>query len=145
MSKIDIEKEIKNYEMSEKKEALIKSVEIGKIKDNMRKPKKIIFMGKPKKMKFVLPKHISKHTEEIREYNNEDEPEIKNGIMTGILKLASLPIKIDRREKLYDNLTKSKFLNRYIENNLYLNWFKSINDDMKAIAIYTYSYIDAIK
>ncbi len=56
-----------------------------------------------------------------------------------------MPISIDKRDKLYSNLNGSKFINTYIDNNVYLSWFQGMSDDLKFIACYGYNYLDALK
>ena len=117
MSVIDVEKMINEKEKVEKKENIKEKIEDNKLKDAI----------KPKKSKFVFKQNNTKSLKIptipynfINRVDEANEKEIKSGVKQAVFKLASMPIKLEKREQLYKNLNGSDYLNKYVDNNIYI-------------------------
>ena len=111
----------------------------------------IIGSNKKGKIKITLPKMpqmpaplLKERIMEMRE-QKEEEKDVRNSFKEGVFKLASMPIRADKRDDLYTRIKGSAFLNRYVEDNVYISYIDKINNDMKAVACYGYHYISALK
>lgn len=148
MSVVDVDKLIKEKENSEKVSEMKEQAEDKKMKRKIDPQHQKIEIGKPVQQPRPDPvlhrEHILGMIQEMRE-QRESENEMKAGLKNGIFYVASLPIRRDKRRRLHNSLKTSKFLNKYIDNNLYVDYLERANSELKAMACYGYHYLQALK
>jgi len=148
MSIVDVDKMIKQKELSEKASDFKEKAQDKKLQKQLDPKAHKIEFGKPTRpnpANNILEKEkLTDLIQRLRE-DKESEAEIKSGVKNGIFYIASLPIRSDKRKKLKNNLEGSKFLNMYIDNNLYVDYLQDMNQDLKALACYGFHYVNALK
>lgn len=115
-----------------------------------KKPKVVIKMGKPVNLRSKVSNYFDKEDKidetqykmpagEVVDGSFEKYDDLKNGIMT----IASMPMRdVSKRDVFKQRLANSTMINRYAKNNVYPRIMCSISDELKALACYTYHYID---
>jgi hypothetical protein len=123
-----------------------------KIKKNMKpKKEKKIKLSKKMMLSIIKPPTLNKpvennNNEEINKYiqkTTNPVPEIKNNSKKVIFKIASLSAK-GKSNILQEKLETSEYLNKYLDNNLYLNCVDTLNSHYKAALCYVYYFTETI-
>ena len=142
MSVVDVSELVRNKEIIDKKSELIDKKIFDGMKEKMKPPKKRFIIknrvGNPRPM---MPHFDFANFAKIK----EEETELKGGVKNTLLFLASKPIKADKQAILYAKLHNSKFLNSFIDNNIYTKYIDNFNDNLKCVVCYGYHYVSALK
>jgi len=148
MSVVDVDKMIKDKEQSEKASEFKEQAQDKKLKKRLDPKNQKIEFGKPAKVERPNPvferEQVQQLISRLRE-NEEGEKEMKTGVKNGIFYVASLPIKKERQKALRERLENSRFLNRYVDENLYVDYLRDCDENLKALACYGYHYFNALK
>ena len=111
--------------------------------------------SKPKKFKFPkalkpkfrpLPQEIqSFKPREITIATESDNQEFMGSLKDGVFSMASMPMRdLSKRDEFYNKLRCQKFLNRYVDKKGLGVVESYFNDDLKAAAVYTMTYLQVL-
>lgn len=79
--------------------------------------------------------------EEVDNIVNNDT-DFKDTIKSGILELSTIPMTTasNKRDRFKKELQENKFINKYIDKQINNSYLKYMNDHIKAMMIYSYTY-----
>jgi hypothetical protein len=133
--------DLENFEENKKK---------NKHQKKEKKPKisKRLMMSIIKPPNLPFENNINKitNTEDIKQYIEKTTnavPEIKTGSKRVIYKIASMPCK-DKSDILQKKLEQSEYLNKYLDNALYINYLDALNAHVKAGLCYAYYFTETL-
>ncbi len=146
MTTVKVESLIKEKEKSDKIESIKEKKEDEKLKKELAPRKFKVQMrqrGGVQSMAPRIPAQLMQQLTAIRE--QPDETEIKSGLKEAVFQVASLPIRKEKRQDLYGRISKSEYLNKYIDNNIYLDYLKGLDSNLKAGACYLFHYASCLR
>ena len=138
MEIIDVDK----LEKDNKKDNFIES-----LKEKMEKRKAMQGDKKAPRPKRIMIKGMSRqrNAPQERRVTKKEETEVFDSVKSFIFKGLSMPMKNEKkREVLNNRLQSSKYMNSYLQDNLYADYIDGLNPHYKAGFIYTYHYLNVL-
>lgn len=134
--------DVEQLEKDNKKDNFIFS-----LKEKMERKKVMMEDKKAPRPKRIVIKGMSKrqNIQQERKITKKEESEVFESVKAFIFKGLSIPMRNEKkREALSNRLQSSKYMNNYLQENLYADYIDGLNPHYKAGFIYTYHYLNVL-